>query len=327
MLVTNDVIRNRNQHLEKLVDEWVDIDSRRKGLTGAAIGDAMIIRKLMRKLKTEKIDRAVFNTAQGGHVRNACLFSLFRGIEFVGIIHTVRKFQGSFTQKVINLKIKKYFVLSAFLKKQIPERKNIQIEVFYPLDFPIIPNDFQSNEHIHISLIGAVENRRKDLNGFISLIQQCDSSVRFSFLGKADLSNNEVIEFKKSLAEINCLDRVEFYDKHVDLDTFNRILRKTNAILPLIHPHTPSADEYFRNQISGAMNIALGYEIPLLLHSSFRKIEELNRASVYYELDAFSGALDEIKSKGKCIRETMRLTEKYTSEYHHNTYLKFLFDL
>lgn len=350
VLVTNECIRNRNQHLEPLVNEWIDIDPRGTGLTGTAIGDALIIRRLMRKLKTEKIDRAIFNTAQGGHVRNACLFSLFRKIEFVGIIHTIRKFQGSFTQKVIHLKIKKYFVLGEFLVQSVlstplnqqdslqdqqtktkliersrTQRSKLKIETFYPLDFPSIPTLFELDYQTHISLIGTVENRRKDLDGFVSLIQQCSPEVTFSFLGKADPSNTEVIEFKEKLDEINCLNRVEFFENFINFETINRILRKSTAILPLIHPNTSSAKEYFRNQIPGAMTIALGYKIPLLLHESFRMIEELNPASVYYELDTFIASLNELKSNEKNIRKTMELTEKYTSEHQQNTFLKFVF--
>lgn len=340
LLVTNELIRKRNSHLEPLVNEWIDIDSRvhtkankRRGLTGAAIGDALIIRRLMRTLKTKKIDRAVFNTAQGGHVRNACLFSLFRKIEFVGIIHTIRKFEGSFTQKVIGLKMKKYFVLGEFLASKylpsdppISDPINRRTGVFYPIDFPNIPINYEAMEQLHISLIGTVEKRRKDLDGFISLIQQCDSYVRFSFLGKAEPTNPDVIEFKEKLAEINCLDRVDFFDGFVNSELIGQVLRKTNAVLPLVHPNTPSAKEYFRNQIPGAMNIALGYTVPLLMHESFKEIEELNAASVYYEMDTFSEALNELTSNEKAIREKMLTTEKYTSDYQHKAFLNFLFD-
>ena len=121
--MTNELVRERNQHLEQLVDEWILVDPRgenkRKGLTGAAIGDALIIRRLMRILKQKDVDKVVFNTAQGGHVRNACLFSLFRKMEFIGVVHTTRKFQGSFTQRMIHLKIKKYFVLGEFLRDSV----------------------------------------------------------------------------------------------------------------------------------------------------------------------------------------------------------------
>ena len=324
LLVTNDIIRNRNQQLESLVDEWIDIDSRGLGFTGAAIGDAMIVRRLMRRLKEEKIDRAVFNTAQGGHVRNACLFSLFRKIEFVGIIHTIRKFQGSFTQKVISLKIKKYFVLSTFLKEHVPFQKNIKIETFYPIDFPNVKGNFELKGQTHISLIGTVEKRRKDLDGFLSLIQQCDAKVTFSFLGKADPANSEVIEFKKNLAEINCLDRVEFFDNYVSSEIINQILRKTTAILPIIHPNTPSAVEYFRHQIPGAMNIALGYKIPLLLPEQFKKISELRAGSCYYQMDQFSSAIEELMTRHSSIQKTMTETEAFSNSWNQDRYLQFL---
>ncbi len=329
-LVTNQTIRDRNENLENLVDEWVDIDPRGVGILGAAIGDALIIRRLMRSLKRDKIELVIFNTAQGGHVRNACLFSLFHKIEFAGIVHTIRKFNGSFTQKIIHLKIINYFVLAEFLKEQIPPQNKLQIEAFYPLAFP--KNDGEISEEnptekdtVLFALIGGVELRRKDLIGFVSIVQQCGENVRFAFLGKADPEHPDVIELKKNLTEINCLNRVDFFDKNLNSDTMNRILRNSNAILPLIHPNTPSCNEYFRNQIPGAMNIALGHNIPLLLHESFERIAELNSASVYYRLEDFSIAFDELKSLHDSLRKAMRLNENYSVEFQRKKYAEFLF--
>ena len=328
LLITNDLVKSRNQHLVTLVDEWHKIDPRGVGLTGAAIGDAMIIRRLMRSLKKLKVEKVIFNTGQGGHVRNACLFSLFRKIEFIGIVHTIRKFQGSFTQNVINLKIKKYFVLAEFLKEKIPtglRLRSARVGSFYPIDFPKADEIIVNENTIHISIIGSVETRRKDLEGFISLIEQCDAEVRFSFLGKADPTNNDVIELKEKLVEINCLDRVEFFQNRVGIDEIDRILRKTTAILPLIHPDTPSANEYFRHQIPGSMNIALGYKVPLLLHEHFHAIKELNPASCYYKMDQFSQAIDELISRHSSIQNTIKSTEAYSSSWNQKQYLGFLF--
>lgn len=326
MLVTNQTIRSRNAHLESLVDEWQDIDPRGTPLSGAAIADALIIRRLMRRLKSKKIDRVVFNTGQGGHVRNACLFSLFRKIEFIGIVHTTRKFQGSLTQKVISLKIKKYLVLAHFLNDQIPKNK-INTTAFYPIDFPHFQQDFdENNTNLHIAIVGGVETRRKDLAGFISMIKQRDSSATFSFLGNANSTHLDVVQFKEKLAEINCLERVEFFENYIDSETIHRILRKTDAILTLIHPETPSAEEYFKHQIPGSMNIALGYKIPLLLHESFRGITELTPASIYYNVDLFDAALEEVKLKGNAIRNKMNSTEEYRSTFQQKKYLDFIFD-
>ena len=349
LLVTNEHVRERNHYLESLVDEWINIDHRpkkqRKGLTGAAVGDALIIRRLMRTLKQKDIHKVIFNTAQGGHVRNACLFSLFRKMEFIGVIHTIRKFKGSFTQRVIHLKIKKYFVLGEFLAsdamvisaplnhrggrnrtlaaaERSRSHRNIQISSFYPVDFPTSSTESLHEEnHIHIALIGSVETRRKDLEGFISLVQQCDSSVHFHFLGKADPTHTEVIRLKERLAEIQALSRVAFYDSFVNFDTINLILRKTNAILPLVHPDTPSAEEYFRHQVPGSMNMALGYRIPLLLHANYRSIEELAPAAIYYELDGFQLALERLKLRENDIRSVMKSHVPYSSNFQYERYL------
>lgn len=355
LLVTNEIVRERNAPLETLVDEWIFVDHRpkhkRKGLRGAAIGDALIIRRLMRTLKKKHIDKVVFNTAQGGHVRNACLFSLFRKMEFIGVIHTIRKFKGSFTQRVIHLKIKKYFVLGEFLRDDVASdatvistslnhrgernrtlasaplsHRGIQISSFYPIDFP--KNEVHILEHddkTHIALIGSVETRRKDLEGFVSLIKQSNDEVHFHFLGKADPRNADVMQLKKNLEEIDCLHRVTFYESFLDFDTIDLILRKTSAILPLVHPNTPSAEEYFRHQVPGSMNIALGYHIPLLMHQSLSTIKELQPASIYYSLDNFSEALSQLQSEGDSIRETMKQRKEYSSEYQYKKYVAFIF--
>ena len=324
MLISNPIIRSRNKHLDDLVDEWSLIDPQGIGLTGAAIGDAMIVRRLMRFLKKQKIDKIVFNTAQGGHVRNACLFSLFRKVEFVGIIHTIRKFKESFTQKVINLKVKKYFVLAEFLEEQIPPKKGIKFETFYPIDFPKGTENFEKNDQLHISIIGSVEVRRKDLQGFVSLVQQTNAAVQLNFLGKADPKNLDVIKLKEELIKLGYIDRVMFYEKHIDLDEIDRILRKTDAILPLIHPETPSSDQYFRNQIPGSMNVALAYNIPLLLHEHFENIGELNAASCYYEINQFSNAVDLLTKQASSIKNNMISIETYSSSFNQEQYVNFL---
>ncbi|MDG1333861.1 MAG: hypothetical protein P8P74_16100 [Crocinitomicaceae bacterium] len=324
LLVTNEIVRERNSHLIDLVDEWSNIDPKGKHLNGAAIGDAMIIRRLMRFLKKQTIDTVIFNTAQGGHVRNACLFSLFRKQEFVGIIHTIRKFQGSFTQGIINLKIKKYLVLTEFLKEQIPTKKGFQFESFYALDFPKGDEASTVSDAVHISIIGSVESRRKDLDGFVSLVEQSDDSIYFRFLGKADPSNSDVIKLKQKLEKVGRLNQVEFNEKRIEFNEMDQILRKTTAILPLVHPDTPSATEYFRNQIPGSMNIALAYKIPLLLHKEFKNISELNAASCYYSLDQFSNTIDELTAQNLAIRRAMKAREQYSTSWNHDQYLEFL---
>jgi len=85
--------------------------------------------------KKSGISKVILNTAQGAHIRNLCLTSS-GAVEFIGIIHTLKKFQGSYTQKVINRKIKKYFVLNDYFLEKIDPPKEIRVSSFYPLRFP-----------------------------------------------------------------------------------------------------------------------------------------------------------------------------------------------
>ncbi len=320
-LVTNATVLKRNAGLEQMVDHWVELDADGRGLTGAAIRDALLVRRVMRTLQSLNVEIVVFNTAQGGHVRNACLFSLFRKVKCVGIVHTIRKFQGSFTQGIIHLKIKRYFVLADFLLNQIPPQKKLRIASFYPIHFPIEPSvSFPQNEPIFLAIVGSVETRRKDLVGFIEILKQCGANVHFGFLGMANSTRSEVRELREILTKLNLLDRVELHEKHLSFEEMDQFLRKSCAVLSLIHPNTLSADQYFRNQIPGAMNLALAYKLPLLLHASFREIDELNTAAIYYTVDQFGVALEEIKTRGAQIHDAMRKHEKYSLGFQEEVY-------
>jgi len=56
-------------------------------------------------------DLVIFNTASSSKlVRNTLLLLLFSKVKCVGILHNSKKLRSSFTQALISLKIKKYFV-------------------------------------------------------------------------------------------------------------------------------------------------------------------------------------------------------------------------
>ena len=121
-------------------------------------------------------------------------------------------------------------------------------------------------------------------------------------------------------------DCVTTFDHFVSQATFNEHLLKTDVILPLVHPNTPSADQYFRNQISGAMSVAFGYKIPMLIHEHYNHIEEMQGASIYYNPSNFNHRLTE-REQFKKIRNEMELNPMFNVENQEQRYLNFLFDL
>lgn len=317
VLLCTQEIKERNTTFEALVDELIIIDSSHK--------HNKIVRTIISIFRKKHIDIAVFNTAQGAKVRDLSVKLFFSRIKLFGIIHTTRKFDDSFRQKVININITKYLVLSEYLYKKAKPRRRISVDYFYPIRFPEFGSKRVKNSVLTISIIGGVEKRRKDLDGFIEMVLATkNDAIQFVFLGKSDPKSREVIELKDKLKDIGLLDRVKMFDSFVSQEKFDALLRQTDALLPLVHPNTPSADQYFKNQISGAVNVAFGYGIPLLIHSSYSVIDELKERTIFYDLENFTTIISSCRPQLESIEAWMKEDKEMTNETQELRYLNFL---
>ena len=311
----------RNTSFHALVDVFLPVK-----LAQGALADFLTMRRLNGYFESHNIRKVILNTAQGGHVRNLCLTAK-KSTEFIGIIHTLRKFNGSFTQNVISKKIKKYLVLNDYFLTQIKPSESQRITSFYPLRFPTFDASPVENKSTkQITVIGGVENRRKDLAGSIGLMKQLvDLDLHFVFLGKSDPNNEGVQQLKETLRENGLLDRVTMYDHFVDEKEFDRVVKQTDFIWPMIHPNTESAKEYFRNQIPGALNVALGYKIPLLVHEDFvNEWKDLSFAATY-RLETFRSDLEKALVNAEQLKLTLEQAEAYNPSFQEEKYLEFIF--
>jgi hypothetical protein len=320
VLVVNKRIHERNPQFNEWVDEWIDVD-----FVGKAWKDFTLVRKMMKDIKNTGAKRVIFNTGQGGIVRNAVVLCLFSKLKFFGIIHTTRKFQGSTTQKVISWKMKRYLVLSQHLLQSVDPPKNVHLDYFYPLRFPSFPEKTKEVKELQITLIGGVESRRKDLSGFIGMIAKTEN-VHFTFLGKSDPTTDEVKTMNEQLAFHGLSERVTLFDAFVSHEKFDEVLQDSDAILPLIHPNTLSADQYFRNQIAGAMTASFSYKIPMLLHQGYAAIKEMETAAIYYEIDTFDQAIVTLGKEKESIKGAMSEHTSYQQEFQESRYADFILD-
>ena len=285
-----------------------------------------IVRAVSKLIKQGKPDLVVFNTAQGRFVRDLALRFLLRKVRFVGLIHTTRKFKGSFTQKIISLKIKSYLFLARFLLDQCKDKSTGRMDFFYPLDFPGARQAKAAFPSKRIAIIGGVEERRKDLNALLDMMQQDGSTdVHFVFLGRTDRSKPEVQRFCEKLDELELSSRVRLFDEFISHELFNQELAQADYILPLVHPGTPSAEQYFSNQIPGAMNVALAFTIPLLIEESYRQISELQDAAFYYKTEEFGLLLEKLSAAQHEQKVAqMKANLMYQTEVQRTRYLSFL---
>ncbi|MGB0914444.1 MAG: hypothetical protein ACPGVI_00155 [Crocinitomicaceae bacterium] len=319
-LVCTQEIKDRNPHFEALLEDFIIVE-----FSKSKFKNNGILRGVLNQLKRKNVSKLILNTAQGGKVRNLCVMGLFSKMEFIGIIHTTRKFKGSFTQKIINWKIKKYLLLSEYLLSTVTPPSGSKVDYFYPIRYQGFTKATPTNDRLEVTIIGGVENRRKDLDGFITMISNLKTDTNFTFLGKSDQNHDDVKSFQAKLKEFQLESNVQTFDAFVSQEAFNEHLKKTDVILPLVHPNTPSADQYFKNQISGAMSVAFGYKIPMLIHEHYKFIEEMNLSSIYYNSSNFGHRLSETESFKK-VRSAMEQNEKIDVELQEKRFLSFLFE-
>lgn len=285
-------------------------------------GDFNAMRQLNSWLKANEVDLLIANTGQGGHVRNLCLTSNKR-TRFVGIIHTIKMLQGSFTQWLISRKIKTYFVLNDTLKERVPTKNGIHVASFYPLDYPHFEGvQLPEKKGYWFTIIGGVEFRRKDLSGFLRFAQSCPEEIQFVFLGKTDTKREDVGQFVKECEIRGLKNRVHFFDQYVDQPTFDAYLRKTDAILPLVHPGTPSAEEYFTRQISGAINVAFSYHIPMMIHEQYRNWEDFSSGCVFYAMDTMADRAQELVDRREDLKKQLEENPKFSKERQRRRFVE-----
>lgn len=287
--------------------------------------DFALIMGLNRYFTENSINKVVLNTAQGGHVRNLCLFAA-RKVEFFGIIHTIRKLQGSFTQKLINKKIKKYLLLSDDLLAKTDIPKGLTVKSFYPVYYPQFGEEVpKGKQETWIMIAGGVEERRKDLKGFVTMLKNLEEKqVKFIFLGKSTAESEEFESFRKELEQIGKIGRVQFFFEFVSAGLFDAYLKKSDFLLPLIHPGTKSAEQYITNQISGMFNLAYSYKIPLLIHESYSELPDFESSAFFYNPGNFGERLGEaLAGRASKIRE-MQAVEKWKLSYQEAAYCNFL---
>lgn len=320
VLVTTSAVLERNPHWKKEVD-LIELVS----LTGSKWTDFQRMRQLNQFFKSQDVSAVVLNTAQGGHIRNLCLTAP-KSIPFYGIIHTIRKFEGSFTQQLISLKIKNYLVLSDFLLEKIRVPKGIHIQSFYPILYPSFETEIQKpTNEIWIVIAGGVEERRKDLTGFLLLLSSVKNQpVKFIFLGKSNRDKPELTAFYESIAKNESENQLVLFDDFVSDATFDGYVKQADFLLPLIHPNTRSAEQYIAKQISGMFNLSYSYQIPMLIHQAYQSILDLEKSAFFYKPESFETdlkpAIEKRSEKVKQITDE----PKWKIEFQLQRFLEFI---
>jgi len=322
ILCSDRLFFEQNTHFSSYIDEFHEIS-----LSKSKIGRFIEMKRFNRWMKHHKIDMLIANTAHGKDIRNLCITASSR-IPFVGIMHTIKGLQHSFTQRIISKKIKHYFVLNNTLKQKAYPQKGVFVHSFYPLNFPYFePKVIKPLHEFWIIIIGGLQSSRRDLDGFIKLAIQTPENVHFYFLGNANDHNVEVQQFKQKCEQSNIFNRIHLFQDYLSNSEFYGYAQQADGILPLIHPNTLSGKELLSQQITGAVPLALGLKIPMLIHEHYKTWEDFHISAVFYNFNNFQEQLRLFQQDRETLYNKMKSEPKFSAELHNKRFADFILSL
>lgn len=281
------------------------------------------IYRLWKFCKQEAFDKIIFNTAQGQLVSRLLRFPFGKNTKFYGTLHNIRKISKSHSQKIISKKVKRYFVLSEYLKQKSAKtnKTNLSFEVFYPIffpEYPQIPIDKKDNE-IWICIPGQVELKRRDYKSLFQSIEKfgINEDIKFLLLGSYGHAHGDGSYIKEEINKLSVSSHFMTWEKFIPVDFFHSMIAKSDYILPLIHKGDKSG-ELYEYQISGAYNLAVGYKKPLLIE------EEINNMLLDYQAIVYqkNSLMQTINKLGKNKPGNYYNDKKWRFDYQKQTYLK-----
>lgn len=276
--------------------------------------------KLVQRLS--QFDKVIFNTASSSKpVRNILFFLCFYNVECIGIIHNIKKLQKSFTQKIISLKIKKYFVLSDLLKSNAaPSNAKIQLESFYPIVFPKFNSRELSKEknEIWFTIPGRVEFDRRDYLFLINQLKRKAISKNIKFLILGNSNTPDGLVFKSEIKNNHLSSYFVLFDEFIDNELYYNYIKKSDFLMPLLKMEDSSYLEY---KISGTFNIAFGFKKLLFCDSFYEKIPDLKENGFFYTSTNFIEQIHLISTKENT---TTYVDKKWNYDFQYQKFINFI---
>ncbi len=265
-----------------------------------------------KKIRAIDADYAVMNDGQGQSVKWLSLLGLFLRTEFIGVHHNADKFIfGSLTQSLINLKIKKYFVLADYVIKNLTGKVSdkFKFSSFYinMTDYKLKKNE--NPEELKIAIPGFVEFHRRDYLDLIQTLtsgsEKLASNIKFVILGNAGKKDGKDLIEKVKAAGLE--KNFSFYDHFVPQNEVYSQIDSADLLMTLIGPKNQYFDLYKKYKISGTYSLSIMIEKPLLLDKVYSDESEFNDWSLFYDE---SNLVQKLNQWAKDKTEIKNLTQK-----------------
>lgn len=251
--------------------------------------------RVFRLLLEEDCRNLVLATADSGiWLMRALLLTLSvlpLKLNVVRCIHNFRPLKEKFLEtELFNKIFRKVLVLNEYIveeNKNNIDEQNLLVESFLPIFFPKEggENLSKGNNETWICIPGKVNTDRRD---YIELIDQLekkniDERLKFILLGgdDGDLGNMKRRIRKKGLSERF----LTFESKFVPQKVLSSYLKKSDFIMPLIHPSKNKYKKYIKDKISGAFNLAFGFGKPLLCAEDYEGFSNFDNFSIFYSME------------------------------------------
>lgn len=245
--------------------------------------------KIRKYLINNKIDRVIINTASN-EIISKLLYFIPRKIRIFGVIHSLKKLTTSFSQSLINNKIKNYFVINDYLLKYAPNLKSTKFSSFYPIYFKKPGFEIEKVENdFWVAIPGSIEFIRRDYLGLIHNLEQREipKNLKFLFLSNSKSKYSDASKIKDLIKNKPYNDNFIFFDEFIMPEKLAAYLNKSDLILPLLNPGVANYNDYLNNQISGTFNLSFGFSIPMIMHPDFSKFDDFVASSFFSDDDDF----------------------------------------
>ena len=294
------------------VDEFLFLDIKDKYW-----GDLVNILRLRTFLKQKGISKVVFNTFAGKALKLFLLIN--RSIEVFGVVHSISKLKKRYLVGALGRQIKGYFLLNDYLLPHCPVGIE-NVETFYPIFFPKYEIDApeKADGELWVCIPGALEYKRRDYLRLIDLIDDgLDKRVRFVLLGNGFHKHGDGPDFQ---ARVCGNERFILFDHYVDDELFHSYLSCSDLIMPL----NGTREQYQDDSISGAINLAFSYQIPMVVEEIFREVDDFKVSSFFYDknlvelLNYLCEQRDEVLQKSEDISAFFKFDLRYQAEKYTN---------
>lgn len=278
-----------------------------------------------------KIGTVVLNSLHGRIIRDLVSLPFPSGTIFAGTLHGINKLKGSFTQRIIGLRVRRVFLLNDYMienLKLVPNQ-GLKFQSYYSIFFPQFKNEPVINKpdnECWIAIPGQVEYKRRDYETLVKTFAALPVKPNYKFLllGNSKHKHSNGAELKKLVEDSGVSDYFMFWDGFLENATFHAYLKKCDIVMPLIHPGNDGFQKYLVYQISGAYNLAFAYKKPLLMLSEFDGYTDFKENAIFYTSGNLGEVLKNIPYSIRAIQPQLYRDPKWSFGYQSAKYLQFI---